>query len=97
MGTPAGPVKAALAILEALHLSPLYKWVYGTADTDSFVAVDKIKQRLGWAAQYSNAEALIRSYQWYLDHKHELGTATGVTHRVAWNQGALKIVKFFMR
>lgn len=97
VGTPAGPVKAALAILEALHLSPLYKWVYGTADTDSFVAVDKIKQRLGWAAQYSNAEALIRSYQWYLDHKHELGTATGVTHRVAWNQGALKIVKFFMR
>lgn len=97
MGTPAGLVKAALAFLEALHLSPLYKWVYGTADTDSFVSVDKIKQRLGWSAQFSNAEALIRSYQWYLDHKHELGTGTGITHRVAWNQGALKVVKFFMR
>lgn len=97
MGTPAWLVKPALALLEALHLSPLYKWVYGTADTDSFVAVDKIKQTLGWAAQYSNADALIRSYQWYLDHKHELGSATGVTHRVAWNQGALKLVKAIMR
>ncbi|MGC9319410.1 MAG: NAD-dependent epimerase/dehydratase family protein [Armatimonadota bacterium] len=97
MGTPAWLVKPALALLEALHLSPLYKWVYGTADTDSFVAVDKIKQTLGWSAQYSNAEALIRSYQWYLDHKDELGHGTGVTHRVAWNQGALKLVKAVMR
>ncbi len=97
MRTPAWLVKPALATLEALHLSPLYKWVYGTADTDSYVAVDKIKETLGWSAQYSNAEALIRSYQWYLDHKDELGSGTGVTHRVAWNQGALKVVKFFMR
>lgn len=96
-GTPAWLVKPALAVLEALHLSPLYRWVYGTADTDSFVSVDRIKQTLGWSPRYSNAEALIRSYQWYLDHKDELGDATGVTHRVAWNQGALKIVKAIMR
>ncbi len=97
MRTPAWLVKPILALLEALRLSPLYKWVYGTADTDSYVAVDKIKETLGWSARYSNAEALIRSYQWYLDHKDELSEGTGVTHRVAWNQGALKVVKAFMR
>lgn len=97
MGTPAWLVKPALALLEALHLSPLYKWVYGTADTDSYVSTEKITQTLGWSARYSNADALIRSYQWYLDHKHELGAGTGITHRVAWNQGALKVVKAFMR
>ncbi len=97
MTTPAGVVKPALALLEALHLSPLYKWVYGTADTDSFVSVDKIKQTLGWSAKYSNSEALIRSYQWYLDHKTESDSATGVTHRVAWNQGVLKVVKRLMK
>ena len=95
--TPARLVKSLLAILEALRLSPLYKWVYGTADTDSFVSVEKIRETLGWSARYSNADALIRSYQWYLDHKHELSEGTGVTHRVAWNQGALKVVKAFMR
>ena len=97
MGTPAGLVKAALAVFEALHLSPLYKWVYGTADTDSFVSTDKIKTALGWSAQYSNAEALIRSYQWYLEHKCESDSATGITHRVAWDQGILKLFKRILK
>jgi len=97
MGTPAWLVKPALALFEALHLSPLYKWVYGTADTDSFVSVDKIKQTLGWQATYSNAEALIRSYDWYLEHKAESDGATGITHRVAWNQGILKVFKMLLK
>ena len=97
MTTPAGLVKPALAVLEALRLSPLYKWVYGTADTDSYVAVDKIKEVLGWRAQYSNAEALIRSYQWYLEHKIESDSATGVTHRVAWRQGILGLFKRILK
>jgi len=93
MATPAWLVKPVLQLLEMLGLSPLYKWVYGTADTDSFVSIEKIKTTLGWLPMYSNAEALIRSYQWYLDHHHELGRETGVTHRVAWGQGVLKIIK----
>ncbi|MFH1290321.1 MAG: NAD(P)-dependent oxidoreductase, partial [Nanoarchaeota archaeon] len=71
------------------------KWVYGTADRDSFVSIDKIKKQLGWKPKYSNTDALIRSYQWYLDHKSEL-SGTGVTHRVAWSQGALSLVKKIM-
>ncbi len=97
MGTPAGPVKAALRLFEVLRLSPLYKWVYGTADTDSFVSIDKIQSRLGWQPRYSNAEALIRSYQWYLEHKAEADGATGITHRVAWNQGILKVFKQILK
>ncbi len=96
MPTPAWLVKPVLAVLEKLKLSPLYKWVYGTADKDSFVSTERIEQKLGWQPQYSNAEALIRSYQWYLDHKDELEQGTGVTHRIAWDQGALKLIKKFM-
>ena len=90
-------VKPILALAEALKLSPLYKWVYGTADTDSFVSVEKIKTALGWSARYSNSQALIRSYQWYLDHKQEIGHGTGITHRVAWNQGILRVFKQLLR
>lgn len=96
MTTPAWLVKALLEIAWQLRLSPLYKWVYGTADKDSFVSTEKIQSTLGWEPQFSNSEALIRSYQWYLDHKHELGGAEGVTHRVAWKQGILSLVKRFM-
>ena len=95
--TNARLVKAFLRVAEILHLSPLYKWVYGTADTDSYVSTEKLESTLGWQPQHSNAQALIRSYQWYLDHKHELAGATGVTHRVAWKQGILGVVKKFLK
>lgn len=96
MPTPAWLVKPLLEVAWQLRLSPLYKWVYGTADKDSFVSTEKIQTMLGWQPKFSNAEALIRAYQWYLDHKHELAGAEGVTHRVAWKQGILSLVKRFM-
>jgi nucleoside-diphosphate-sugar epimerase len=96
---PAAPAKLALRALEAVHLSPLYRWVYGTADRDSYVSTDRIQKVLGWRPRYSNAEALIRAYDWYLQHREALASAgggqeaTGITHRVAWDQGALKVLK----
>lgn len=90
---PAMPVKAALAVFEALHLSPLYRWVYGTADKDSFVSIERAKAKLGWRPRYSNVETLTRTYDWYLAHKDEYVGKVGVTHRVAWDQGILRVVR----
>ena len=44
---PPAPVIWTLRFLEALHLSPLYKWVYETASKDSFVSIDKAERVLG--------------------------------------------------
>lgn len=96
MPTKSWLVKPFLTLAWYLRISPLYKWVYDTADKDSFVAVDKAREKLGWEPQYSNADALIRSYQWYLDNKEQVQDAEGVTHRVAWKQGILSFVKRFM-
>ena len=95
MKTPSFAVKSSLRIFEILKISPLYKWVYGTADKDSFVSIEKIQKNLGWEPKYSNSEALIRSYKWYLENKNEL-KGTGITHRVAWSQGILGLIKKFM-
>jgi len=86
MGTPAALVKLVLRVLETLKLSPLYKWVYLTADRDSFVSIERAKAQLGWQPVYSNAEVLIRSYQWYLEQASGLEVGVGVTHRVAWGR-----------
>lgn len=92
---PAAPMTLALAVLEKLKLSPVYKWAYGTVTEDSFVSVDKAEQMLGFKPRFSNKDALVRNYRWYIEHQHEFGNATGVSHRVPWNQGILKIAKMF--
>jgi nucleoside-diphosphate-sugar epimerase len=95
--TPARLVKGTLAVFEFMRISPLYKWIYGTADKDSYVSTKKIEDKLGWKSSYSNQDALISSHKWYLEHKEELQrTRPGVTHRVGWDQGVLKLVKKFM-
>jgi nucleoside-diphosphate-sugar epimerase len=95
VGLPEKPIIWTLRILEALKLSPLYKWVYETASKDSFVSIEKAERVLGFKPKYSNKDALIRNYQWYLDHLDEFKDQTGISHRVPWKQGILKLAKIF--
>ena len=81
----------ALRVLELLRLSPLAAWHYSTMWRDSYVEVDKAKRLLGWQPKYSNAEALIRAWDWYIENRGRYDT--GVTHRVAWQKGALAILR----
>ena len=94
-GMPVKPLVFILRILEKLHLSPLYPWVYETASTDSYVSVERAQQRLGFAPKYSNKEALVRNYDWYVAHLPEFAGQTGVSHRVPWKQGLLACAKWF--
>ena len=89
---PAKPAELALRALELMHLSPLAEWHYKTAHRDSFVDVAKAQRLLGWEPRYSNREALIRTYDWYLANRGRIAAA-GVTHRVPWNQQALGLLK----
>ena len=90
---PIGPAETVLRALELARLSPLAEWHYKTAHRDSFVDVSRAGQVLGWKPRLSNAEALIETYDWYLAHRDELTGVAGVTHRVAWNQRALGVLK----
>ena len=96
MKTNAGMVKFFLKIFEKMKISPLYEWVYGTADKDSFVSCEKLMKQLEWEPKWSTSETLIDTYKWYLEHKDEIPQGTGVTHRVAWKQGILAFFKWFM-
>jgi nucleoside-diphosphate-sugar epimerase len=95
IGTPAKPLIMTLRTFELLGISPLYKWVYETADKDSFVSIEKAKKTLGWNPKYSNVDALIENYDWYLKHYTEYQGKTGVTHRTPWKQGILALIRAF--
>lgn len=90
---PAGPVIWGLRILDRLGLSPLYPWIYETVGKDSFVSIEKAERVLGFAPRYSNQQALVRNYRWYLANYQQFAGASGVTHRVPWKQGALGLAK----
>jgi nucleoside-diphosphate-sugar epimerase len=90
---PVRPAEIALRGLELARLSPLVEWHYKTAHRDSFVDVSRAEQLLGWKPRHSNAQALIETYDWYLEHRDEVAGAAGVTHRVPWNQRALGLLK----
>ncbi len=92
---PALPAVMTLRFLEKLGVSPLYKWVYETASKDSFVSIEKARQKLGWRPKYSNVDALLRNFAWYKEHQAEFANASGVSHRVPWKQGAVGMMKRF--
>ena len=92
---PAWPLIISLRILEFFKLSPLYKWVYETACEDSFVSIEKAEKKLGFIPKYSNKDALLRNYRWYLDNLDNFKGESGISHRVPWKQGILKFFKLF--
>jgi nucleoside-diphosphate-sugar epimerase len=95
IGFPAKPMILMLKLLAYIKLSPLYEWVYETAAKDSIVSIEKARRILGFSPKYSNKEALIRNYKWYLDNVEKFKATSGISHRVPWKQGMLRIVKLF--
>jgi nucleoside-diphosphate-sugar epimerase len=92
---PAAPAIWTLRALERLRLSPLYRWVYETVCEDSYVAIDKAERVLGFRPRYSNRDALLRNFEWYLANRARFQHASGVSHRVPWKQGILRLAKVF--
>ena len=92
---PVLPAIITLRILERLRLSPLYGWIYETVYRDSFVSITKAEQKLGFSPKYSNKDALLRNYKWYLENLSNFEKKTGVSHRLPWKQGVLKLAKAF--
>ncbi len=93
IGFPAAPAIWALRFLELLKVSPLYKWVYETASKDSFVSIEKAEKQLGYNPKYSNKDALLRNFKWYIDNRKQFENQSGVSHRVPWKQGAIGLLK----
>lgn len=97
IGSPARIVIGILRVLEALKLSPLYRWVYETAAEDSFVSIEKAERVLNYQPKYSNKQALVDNYRWYLAHLKDFEGKSGVSHRVPWKQGILGVMKMVFR
>jgi len=90
---PAYPIIVALRILERFNLSPLYKRLYEKLQIDYFVSIDKAKTQLGYTPQYSNAQSLVRCYDWYSANCQSFQKSSGGSNNKPWKQGALRVGK----
>ncbi|MET9935035.1 MULTISPECIES: NAD-dependent epimerase/dehydratase family protein [unclassified Streptomyces] len=97
VGLPARPALALLSVLQRLKLSPVYGRLLHKLMDDSYVSTDKAKARLGFAPRLSNAEAVLRTYEWWRTARHTTPAAgtTGRTSRDPWKQGLLSTAKIF--
>lgn len=92
---PSQPAAILLTFLDFFHLSPLYKWIYKTVDKDSFVSTEKIETALDFKPNYSNKQALVRNYEWFLKNRVIVKNKYGISHGVSWRQGLLRFLKVF--
>jgi nucleoside-diphosphate-sugar epimerase len=94
---PARPALAVLRGLQRARLSPVYGRLLYKLMADSFVSVDKARQRFGFAPKLSNRDAILSSYAWWREQRSAPLAATpgGRTSRDPWRQGGLAAVKFF--
>lgn len=61
-----------LALGNMIGFTPLTFFHLNTIDRTFYFDTTKAQRLLGWKPVYSNAESLIRSYHWYIEHRDHL-------------------------
>jgi 2-alkyl-3-oxoalkanoate reductase len=95
---PSGPAVAALRTLERTRLSPVYGRLVSKLLADSYVSVDKAREKLGFRPRMSNRDAILQTYDWWRAQRAApgpVGRDGGRTSRDPWRQGVLGLVKVF--
>ncbi|MDH2427100.1 NAD-dependent epimerase/dehydratase family protein [Sphaerisporangium sp. TRM90804] len=96
VSVPARPALAALRLLERSRLSPVYGRLVHKLLADSYVSIDKARERLGFRPRLSNRDAIIGTYTWWRENRAAgAPRGAGQTSRDAWRQGALSLAKVF--
>ena len=90
---PQKPFTRALEIAHKLGISPVYPWITRNLLVSSAVDISRAQNFLGFKPNFSNRDALIRNFEWYLKHSETSIASAGVTHTLPWKQGALRLAK----
>lgn len=95
---PMWPMVAAMNLSSGLGISPLGAYHASMYGRSFYFDITKAHTRLGWSPRYSNNEMFVESYQWYLANRDAVLAGTGAAshHRSAVEQGALRILHWFL-
>jgi nucleoside-diphosphate-sugar epimerase len=107
---PTRPALAVLSVLERAKLSPVYGRLLHKLRNDSYVDIEKAKDRLWFRPKLSNRDAILRTFDWWRATREDptdgastagrspdqtAGAPPGRTSRDPWHQGLLSAAKIF--
>jgi nucleoside-diphosphate-sugar epimerase len=93
---PARPALVGLRLLAGAGLSPVYGRLLFKLLADSYVSIDKARDRLGFRPRLSNRDAILRTFAWWRTAAPRSAATNGRrTSREPWRQGALAFAKVF--
>ncbi|MGW4639509.1 NAD-dependent epimerase/dehydratase family protein [Sphaerisporangium sp. NPDC004334] len=96
VSVPARTAVRVLAALESRGWSPVYGRLLHKLLADSYVSIDKARERLGFTPRLSNQDAILSTYRWWREHRHDAAAGgSGRTSREPWRQGVLSLAKVF--
>ncbi len=91
---PFKPTVVAMKVTSKLGVSPLgdyHSLMYGR---EMFFDITSTSEAIGWKPQYSNAEMIADSYDWYVAHREEVLRRHGASHhRSPVKLGVLKLLE----
>lgn len=91
---PIGPALAVLRALQWARLSPVYGRLLSKLRGDSYVCIDKARERIGFKPRLSNRDAILATFEWWLAQRGpRTAVKAGATSRDPWRQGALGLAK----
>ncbi|HEX8710483.1 MAG TPA: NAD(P)-dependent oxidoreductase [Terracidiphilus sp.] len=92
---PEAPSIAAMKLAHKLHISPLGPYHYKMIAEDFLFDTGKIKRELNWRPTLTNAEMLIRAYDYYAEHRQAIEKREDVSaHSKPAQMGVIRLLKW---
>ncbi|HET7104024.1 MAG TPA: NAD(P)-dependent oxidoreductase [Terracidiphilus sp.] len=92
---PRGPTIAAMKTAHALRLSPLGPYHYKMIAEDFIFDTSRAKNLLRWNPTLTNEQMLLRSYEYYANHRAEIAARDHVSaHRKPASMGIIRLLKW---
>ena len=77
----------------AAHLVPFAPYHWMMYSKSLWFDIDHVRDTLGWQPRWSNEAMLADSYDWFIEHRAQVGEAGRSQHRKMAKQGALRALK----
>lgn len=90
---PIAPARVAMRVLAGGGLVPFAPYHWLLFGESLYFDITKARTELGWEPKHSNVSMLIESYEWFLEHREQLGATGGSHHQSPVRPGLLRVLK----